>query len=283
MDGSWIYEKHTDDYGVNWKIDRFLYKGNTEFQEIAVAESKRWGKMLLLDGVVQTTENDEFMYHEMITHVAMHSHPAIKNVLVIGGGDGGTLTQLIKHPAVERIDLVEIDGQVIEISQRYFPGFQPGFSDPRTNIIIKDGIEYLKNFDGKDGKYDLIIVDSSDPAGPATGLFTRSFYSSVYDALGDDGMMVVQSESPLFYGDMFTSIYSNIYSVFSRAYVYTCTIPTYISGPWTFTVGTKQYDPRSIVTDKPVLTGLKYYNREVHQAAFALPEFIKNMLLEVRG
>jgi len=277
LNGSWIYEKHTEDYGVSWKINNILHQEKSEYQEITVADSETWGRMLLLDGIVQTTENDEFMYHEMITQVALHSHPGIKNVLVIGGGDGGTLTQIVKHPAVEHIDLVEIDGQVTEICRKYFPGFQPGFSDPRTNIIIQDGIEYVQK---TNKKYDLIIVDSSDPTGPAVGLFTSSFYASVFQTLNNDGMMVTQSESPIFYADIFTSIYRNICSAFGSAHIYMSTVPTYISGPWTFTIGSKKHDPRKIISDRPVSEGMKYYSPAVHQAAFVLPQYIKTQLIK---
>lgn len=159
MNSSWIYEKHTDNYGVSWKINNIIHQERSEFQEIMVADSEQWGRMLLLDGIVQTTEKDEFMYHEMITQVAMHSHPDVKKVLVIGGGDGGTLTQIAKHPEVAQIDLVEIDSKVIDTCRKYFPCFQGGFSDPRTHIIVQDGIEYLQK---TNQKYDLIIVDSSD-------------------------------------------------------------------------------------------------------------------------
>jgi spermidine synthase len=276
---SWIYEKHTENYGVGWKITNVLHQEKSEYQEIMVAESEQWGRMLLLDGIVQTTEKDEFMYHEMITQVAMHSHPHIKKVLVIGGGDGGTITQIAKHPQVEQIDLVEIDGKVIDISRKFFPCFQGVFSDPRTRIIVQDGIEYLQK---TNKKYDLIIIDSSDPTGPAIGLFTESFYTSVFHALEDDGMMVTQSESPLFYKDIFSAIYRNISSVFGDAYVYMSTVPTYISGPWTFTVGSKKYDPRQYTSSKAIPDGLQYYTPAVHQAAFVLPQYIQTQLAQSR-
>ena len=279
MDGSWIYEKHTDNYGVSWKIENIIYQVRSEFQEIIVADSEQWGRMLLLDGIVQTTEKDEFMYHEMITQVAMHAHPSFKKILVIGGGDGGTLTQIVKHPGVEKIDLVEIDGKVIDTCREYFPCFQGGFSDPRTHIIIQDGIEYLQK---TDKKYDLIIVDSSDPTGPAIGLYTESFYASAFHALENDGMMVTQSESPLFYDDIFISIYRNISAVFGDAYIYMGTVPTYISGPWTFTIGSKKYDPRQCIKSRPIPEGLKYYSQAVHQAAFVLPQYILRQLAEAR-
>lgn len=278
MKGSWIYEKHTNDYRVGWRITSILHQEKSEFQEITVADSEQWGRMLLLDGIVQTTEKDEFMYHEMITQVAMHSHPQVKKVLVIGGGDGGTVTQIVKHPSVEQIDLVEIDRLVIANCKKYFPCFQAGFSDPRTNIIIQDGIDYVKK---TDRKYDLIIVDSSDPTGPAVGLFTDTFYEAIFHALENDGMMVTQSESPLFYEDIFTSIYRNISAVFGQAYVYQSTVPTYISGPWAFTIGSKKHDPRQSKIDRPAPNDLRYYSSEVHQAAFVLPHYIEKQLMDV--
>lgn len=279
MNSSWIYEKHTDNYGVSWKIKNIIHQERSEFQEIMVADSEQWGRMLLLDGIVQTTEKDEFMYHEMITQVAMHSHPDVKKVLVIGGGDGGTLTQIVKHPGVEKIDLVEIDGKVIDTCRTYFPCFRAGFSDPRISIIIQDGIDYLQK---TNKKYDLVIIDSSDPTGPAIELFTGSFYASVFQALEDDGMMVTQSESPLFYDDIFISIYRNISVVFGDAYIYMGTVPTYISGPWTFTIGSKKYDPRQCIDSRAIPEGLKYYNQTIHQAAFVLPPYIQTQLAQAR-
>ncbi len=275
MQDSWIFEKHTQNYQVGWRITDILHQENSEFQEITIADSEQWGRMLLLDGIVQTTEKDEFMYHEMIAQVALHSHPRVKKVLVIGGGDGGTVTQIVKHPSVEQIDLVEIDQLVIANCQLYFPCFQTGFSDPRTNIIIQDGIDFVKY---TDQKYDLVIVDSSDPTGPAVGLFTQNFYAAVFQILENDGMLVTQSESPLFYEDIFTAIYNNIAAVFGQAYVYQSTVPTYISGPWTFTIGSKKHDPRQSRINRAIPHDLKYYNPAVHQAAFILPHYIEKQL-----
>ena len=251
-----------------------MHNEKTPYQELAVVNTLEWGKALILDGALQVSEKDEFIYHEMIVHVPMFSHPAPRNVLIIGGGDGGTLRELCKHPELQKVDMVEIDERVVAASKKYLPSISSAFGDTRVNLYFQDGIEFVK----KAGKYDLVIVDSSDPVGPAQQLFTREFYSNIYNCLNDDGMIVVQSESPVFYQEVFRSVYQNIKAVFPRTMVYLAYVPTYVSGPWSFTIGSKVYDPREYKGGSNAGFDLKYYNGKVHQAAFALPEFIQDMI-----
>jgi spermidine synthase len=275
MSDFWIYESHTPGYEVRWRITDILHQETTPFQKLEVVETVELGKALILDGALQISEWDEFIYHEMIAHVAMLSHPNPERVLIIGGGDGGTLREVVRHPQLNVVDMVEIDEQVIKASKRFFPQVASAFTDKRLNLYIEDGLDFAR---GQHGPYDVIIVDSSDPVGPAEKLFTENFYSNLYKLLDDEGMMVVQSESPLFYREDFNNAYKNIKSVFPIAQVYMACIPTYVSGPWTFTVGSKKHRADTIDDNRAVPAYLKYYNREVHKAAFALPEYIRQML-----
>jgi spermidine synthase len=275
MGDFWFCEKNTDGYEVKWKINKILHREKTPYQELAVVETQEWGKALILDDALQVSEKDEFIYHEMIAHVPMYSHPHPQDVLIIGGGDGGTLREICRHNCLQSVDMVEIDARVVKTSRDYFPLIASAFDDPRLTLYSQDGVAFVKN---PPRKYDLVVVDSSDPVGPAQQLFTREFYANVYKCLKDDGMMVVQSESPLFYREVFSSVYRNIDSAFPRTQVYLACIPTYVSGPWSFTIGSKVYDPRQASGDRSTINDLKYYNDQVHAAAFALPGFIRDML-----
>lgn len=275
MSNYWIYESHTPGYEVRWGITGILHQETTPFQELAVVETAELGKALILDGALQIAEKDEFIYHEMIAHVPMLSHPHPERVLIIGGGDGGTLREVTRYDTLNTVDMVEIDEQVVQASQRFFPEVASAFGDKRLNLVIDDGLEFARQ---QHGPYDVIIVDSSDPVGPATQLFSQAFYSDLYRLLDEDGMMVVQSESPIFFADYFQNAYANIHSVFPITRVYLASIPTYVAGPWTFTVGSKTCQPDEMVDDRIVPDELKYYNKEVHQAAFALPQFIRSMI-----
>lgn len=275
MNKFWFHESHTEGYEVKWRIKDVLYSEKSKYQNLAIIDTIEWGKALILDGALQVTEKDEFIYHEMIVHVAMHSHPNPETVLIIGGGDGGTLREVVKHNCLKSVDMVEIDERVIEVSKDYLPSISCAYEDPRLRLYVEDGIKFVEN---TKKQYDIVIVDSSDPVGPATQLFSKTFYRDVFAALQDDGLLVVQSESPLFYQDTFQSVYSNISAVFPKTYVYTAAVPTYVSGLWSFTLGTKDCDPKKIDSDRGIINGLKYYNKAIHQAAFCLPPFIEEML-----
>ncbi len=275
MNPDWFYEEHTDGYGVKWKIKDVLYTEQTKFQELAVVNTAEWGRTLILDGNLQTTEKDEYIYHEMMVHPVMMSHPHAEKVLIIGGGDGGVLKELMKYKQIRQADMVEIDESVVKASEAYFPHLSSGFADPRAKVYFQDGIEYVRNCEKK---YDLVIIDSSDPIGPAVGLYTEAFYQDVFNILEDDGMMVAQSESPVFYKSYFQFIYGNINKVFPKTYAYLAAIPTYVSGPWAFTAGSKKYNPAEINSDSKPLAGLQYYNKDIHFAAFCLPQYVRNLL-----
>ena len=259
-------------------------KYKTPFQEILLLETEAFGKMLVLDGAVQTTEKDEFIYHEMIAHVPLFTvNKHIEKVLVIGGGDGGTVREVLKH-SPSQIDMVEIDREVVELCKRELPEIASGLQDKRVNIHFEDGREFIK---GKEAEYDAVIVDCSDPVGPSAVLFSEEFYTDVKKALKDGGVFVTQSESPFAQFDAFKVVISNLQKVFSVVRPYLAFIPTYPSGMWSFTFASDSKDPLSIspqalaekISAFEKSNGrLKYYNLEVHYGAFAIPNFVIDKL-----
>jgi len=271
--GKLFYEKENERVYIAIEFEEILYEKISKYQNIKIAESKDFGRILILDGVIQTTTKDEYVYHEMITHVPLSAHPSPKNILIIGGGDGGVIKEALKHETVEKIDLVEIDEEVIKVSKEYLPEISYGLNNEKVNIFVEDGFYFLKN---KKCEYDVIIVDSADPVGPAEKLFKEEFYISIYEALRDDGLFVCQSEAPLFSGNLLKEVYGYIRKLFPIAKVYTAQIPTYSIGLFSFTLGSKKYDPLEI---KNLPKGeLKYYNDDIHKACFALPNFIKTII-----
>ncbi|MHB9095512.1 MAG: polyamine aminopropyltransferase [Eubacteriales bacterium] len=272
----WLTEKHTPGYSVNWKFSETLYTDRTEHQHLAVINTLEFGKALVLDGVIQITEQDEFVYHEMIIHPAFMSHPNPQKVLVIGGGDGGAIRESVKYPSVKQADLVEIDEKVIWASRKYFPETSCALSDKRVRIFVEDGQKFVKT---KHEYYDIIIVDSSDPVGPALALFGEEFYRDIYGALNDGGIMVAQTESPQFNRELLAQVNKRISGVFSITKTYLTSVATYIGGFWSFTIGSKKYDPTSAAPNEKLIgeMKLKYYNKDIHNACFVLPNYIKEL------
>ena len=194
----WFSEQHTPYVRLSIKVERQLYSGQSDYQRIDVFESREFGRFLILDGCMMLTEKDEFIYHEMITHVPMAVNPNIRKILVIGAGDGGVVRELARYDTVEHIDMVEIDPLVVEVSRKYLPQTAGALDDPRVSIHYEDGLRYVRT---RENEYDLIIVDSTDPFGPGEGLFTKEFYGNCYKALTEDGIMVNQCESPFYEED----------------------------------------------------------------------------------
>lgn len=279
----WFTERHTPFVQFSIKVDRQLYSGQSEFQRIDVFDSKEFGRFLTLEGYMMLTEKDEFIYHEMITHVPAAVHPNPKRVLIIGAGDGGVVRELTRYPEIEHIDLVEIDELVIEVCRKYLPVTACRLDDPRVHIFIEDGVKYIRRCENK---YDIIIVDSTDPFGPGEGLFTREFYGSCYKALKEDGIMVNQHESPFYAEDAaaMQRAHKRIVESFPISKVYQAHIPTYPSGHWLFGFASKKYHPtRDFSAAKWNLRGLntKYYNTELHVGSFALPNYVEELLKDV--
>ena len=279
----WFTEKHTKDAGFSIKVDRQIYSGRSDFQRIDIFESPEFGRFLTIDGYMMLTEKDEFIYHEMMTHVPMCVHPDAQNILVIGGGDGGTVRELLRYPSVRHIDLVEIDEKVVEVCRKYLPSVASGLGDARVTIHYEDGLRFVRK---PVSAYDLIIVDSTDPFGPGEGLFTKEFYGNCFKALKDDGIMVNQHESPFYEQDAYAMqrMHQRIVQSFSISRVYQAHIPTYPSGHWLFGFASKKYHPvedaaweRWKALDIPT----RYYNTQLHAAAFALPNYVEEILEDV--
>jgi spermidine synthase len=259
------------EYG--YEVEKILYKGKSKFQEIMVFENPYFGRMLILDGVVQLTERDEFFYHEMLTHVPMHAHPEPKKVVVVGGGDGGTVREVLKHKSVEKVYFIEIDEEVINISKQFFPTLSCSIDDPRVEIKNMDGAEFIKKASG----IDIVIVDSTDPIGFARSLYSEEFFKSVSNALTDEGMCVIQSESLLLHPDVVGEVQHTIKSAFPVVDVYTAPIATYPGNWWTFSIGSKKLDPRQMRRKCELDT--KYYSDEIHQYAF-VPKGLYEKLMQ---
>lgn len=279
----WFTEKHTADVKFSIRVDRQIYTGQSDFQRIDVFESKEFGRFLTLDGYMMLTERDEFIYHEMITHVPMAVHPAVRNVLVIGAGDGGVVRELTRYPALENIDMVEIDPLVVEVSKKYLPQTACRLNDERVHIYYEDGLRFVRS---KEDLYDLIIVDSTDPFGPGEGLFTREFYGSCYKALREDGIMVNQHESPFYPEDAAACqrAHKRIVESFPISRVYQAHIPTYPSGHWLFGFASKKYHPLKDLQEVAWnMRGLscKYYTTMLHKGAFYLPAYVEELLKDV--
>ena len=279
----WFTEKHTDNVNFSIKVDRQLYSSQSEFQRIDIFDSLEFGRVLTLDGYVMLTENDEFMYHEMIVHVPMCVHPDARRILVIGGGDGGTVRELTRYPTVEHIDLVEIDEEVVTACKKYLPQTASQLDDPRVHAYYEDGLKFIRHHEDE---YDVILVDSTDPFGPGEGLFTREFYGNCFRALKADGIMVNQHESPFYKEDAYAMqrAHKRIVESFPLARVYQSHIPTYPSGHWLFGFASKKYHPvKDADFAKWNQLGFKtrYYNTKLHAASFALPNYVEEMLRDV--
>ncbi|PYZ96130.1 spermidine synthase [Alteribacter lacisalsi] len=270
----WFTEKQTKNFGITAKIKQTYHSEQTDFQKLDMVETAEFGNMLLLDGMVMTTEKDEFVYHEMVAHVPLFTHPDPKNVLVVGGGDGGVIREILKHPGVEKATLVEIDGKVIEYSKEYLPSIAGKLDDPRVDVQVDDGFMHIAK---SEGTYDVIMVDSTEPVGPAVNLFTKGFYEGISKALKEDGVFVAQTDNPWFQQDLIRTVFRDVRETFPITRLYTANIPTYPSGLWTFTIGSKKHDPLEVPDERFHDMDTKYYTKAIHKAAFALPKFVEDL------
>ncbi len=277
----WFSELHTKDVKMSIRVDKQLHSEQSEYQRIDVFESGEFGRFLTLDGIMMLTEKDEFIYHEMITHVPMASNPDIKNVLVIGAGDGGTVRELTRYGTIENIDMVEIDKRVVEVCKEYLPQTACRLDDPRVHIFYDDGLRFVRFCENR---YDLIIVDSTDPFGPGEGLFTSEFYGNCFNALTANGILVNQHESPYYDDDAkaMQRAHRRIKEFFDICCVYQAHIPTYPSGHWLFGFASKSVDPLAADAERWNDLGIKtrYYNTELHKGCFAIPNYVKELLIE---
>lgn len=276
----WFTEEHSPNVRFSVKVNRQLYSQRSEFQKIDIYETPEFGRVLVIDGYIMATEKDEFAYHEMIAHVPMAVNTEAKRVLVVGGGDGGTVRELVKYPFIERIDMVEIDKLVVDACRQYLPQTACRLDEARVNLYFEDGVKFVS---GKKGEYDLIIVDSTDPIGPGEGLFTAGFYRDCFEALNEGGILVNQHESP-FYEDsksFMMRAHKRIREIFPICRVYQVHVPTYPSGHWLFGFASKRFDPvADLDADRWNALGIqaKYYNTDIHRGSFALPGYVLGLL-----
>lgn len=283
MSGDWRYEQLHEALRLGLRAENILYESETEHQHLVLFENAKFGKVLTLDTVLQTTSRDEFIYHEMLTHVPILAHGAVRRVLIIGGGDGGMLEEVLKHRTVETVTMVEIDAAVIEFSKKYLPEIcKRAFEDPRTDLVIGDGFAFV----GQDGpKYDLIIVDSTDPIGPGEVLFTKSFYERCYASLNEGGILVTQNGVPFMQPSELQQTVGFLRPIFADVSCYLASVPTYVGGPMAFGWATDNKALRSVSAEKldvrfrSANLDTQYYTPPVHKAAFALPGYIAKLLV----
>ena len=278
----WSEEVLHDDLRIKFRIDRLLFDSETEHQRLKLFESKSFGRVLTLDSVVQTTTSDEFIYHEMMAHLPILAHGRAKRVLIIGGGDGGMAEEVLKHESVEHVTMVEIDPGVVEFSKQYLPEICKGaFDDPRLDLVIADGAKFVAE---TDERFDVAIIDSTDPIGPAEVLFTETFYGNVKRCLSKGGIVATQNGVPFLQTAELTSTLAAFRKLFRDPTCYLATVPTYVGGPMAFGWGTDDESLRQVTEEELArrfeASGIetRYYTPAVHKAAFALPPYIQDMI-----
>jgi len=268
-------EYQTPSSGVFFRVKKVLYEKKSPYQKIEIVENEFYGRVLFLDGLVQTTERDEFFYHEMLVHPALACLPRPDKVLIIGGGDGGALREALKHP-VKKAWLVEIDQEVIRACQKYFPWLNEAMSDPRAELAIADGFDFIQQ---TTERFSAIIVDSSDPVGPSTVLHERDFYLKLKKILAPGGVIVAQAGSQWLHLEEHRKKAKFLKKMFKICRFYSAPVPSYPVGTWCYTFLSDKIDPLKIKKFR-IPAGLKYFNREVFLASFALPNFMKQALRE---
>ena len=279
----WFHDEHTDNVKLPIRVDYQVFSAQSEIQRIDVLESKEFGKILVVDGDLMLTEKDEFIYHEMISHVPMAVHPQVEKILVIGGGDGGVVRELAKYDTVEQIDVVEADPLLVEVCRKYFPQMACSLNDPRVHIYHEDGLRFIRS---KSDAYDLIIIDSPNPFGAGEGLFTKEFYGNCFNALHEDGIMINQHESPFYKEEAFQCqrMHKRIIESFPISRIYQAHIPSYPSGHWLFGFASKRYHPiHDMDGIQWKLRGIqtKYYLPRLHEGVFALPAYVEELVQDV--
>lgn len=266
-------------FGIAIKAKEVLFSEQSPFQKVEIIDTdSALGKILTLDDLMMTTEGDEYFYHEMIAHIPMMNHKEPKSVLVIGGGDGGTVREVLKHNTVEKVVLCEIDGMVIDACKKYLPTIAGELDNPKVEILVEDAIEYIKT---KENEFDIVLIDSTDPMGPGEGLFTEEFYTNVKKSLKKGGIVAAQSESPVVNKEEIKKMYNLLKKVFPITSTYTSPIPTYPGGYWAWAFCSEEVEPLSYIDEKrceEITKTCKIYNKEYHMARFALPNFLKQLL-----
>ena len=271
----WFTESQSPDLRLSHRVKRVIHREKTPFQELSIVELEQYGRALILEDIVQTSIADEFVYHEMITHMPLNTHPDPQSVLIVGGGDGGAVRECLKHSKVKKVTLVEIDERVVENSIEYLPEISCGLKDPRVTVKYEDGIKHVAEC--KD-EYDVILIDSPDPIGPAVGLYADEFYKNIYNALKPEGILVAQTESPWLNSDLLGRVTAWMCDVFPIVRTYWAAIPLYQGGFWSFTMASKGADPIEVDESTFEEISTRYYHPGLHKAAFVLPKFMKDLV-----
>ena len=278
----WIEETLHADFRTALKADKVLYDSETDQQRLVLFENATFGRVLTLDGVVQTTERDEFIYHEMLAHLPILAHGTAQKVLIVGGGDGGLLEEVLKHPGIVKVTQVEIDAGVVDFSRQYLSSIcKSAYDDPRLDLVIADGVDFVAQCSER---YDVVLVDSTDPVGPGEMLFTETFYGKAKNCLAPGGILVTQNGVPFLQGDELRNTMRAFKALFADAACYLATVPSYTGGPMAFGWGSDDAAKRQV--DLATLEGrykdsgitTRYYNPAVHRAAFALPNYIAELV-----
>ena len=274
-------------YGQSFIVDEILFESKTDHQHLIIFNNEQFGRVMALDGVIQTTEKDEFIYHEMLTHVPLFAHGNAKRVLIIGGGDGGILREVLRHPEVEHVTMVEIDQAVVDMCKKYFPKHSDGaFDDPRVDLVIDDGVDFIVNnaLDQSSEPYDVFISDSTDPEGPGEVLFSSRFYQGCKNSLSDGGILATQNGVSFMQIDEVKTTFNRFEGLFNDRWFYAAPVPTYIGGIMTLAWGTDNEalrqqsveEIRERFTQSNIKT--RYYTPELHVASFALPQYVVDVL-----
>lgn len=273
----WVEEIHQDKTGLSFKVTQTLFSGKSAFQQVDIVETAGLGRMLLNDGVFMLSEADEFIYHEMIAHVPLFTHPCPENVLIIGGGDGGAAREVLKHQSVGRVVMVEIDEMVVNACREHIPSVSCALNHPKLDLKIGDGVEYAAT---TKERFDMILVDSTDPVGSAEPLFDAEFYRNAARILSDDGILITQAESPFYDSELQRTMLTRQRDFFEHLHLYLFPSLVYPGGLWGFGFASKKYSPRDVKPERIKNSGvsLRYYNADIHRSAFVLPTFIAENL-----
>ena len=270
----WFSELQTPDLKLGLKLTNVLRNIQTDYQHLLVADTFEYGRILVLDGAIMLTEKDEFCYHEMMAHIPLCAHEAPSRVLIVGGGDGGILRECLKHDRVAEVTLVDIDKEVVKASRDFFPTVSCAMDDKRARILNMDALEFIVDHKSS---FDVVIVDSTDPVDFAAGLFRSPFYRDVYNSLDEKGIIVAQTESPFAEPELLKHTYEEMRSVFPKVSLYLGYIPTYPTGMWTYTAGSKYYEV-SDIANRSFNKETRYYSYDIHRASFVLPPFVKDII-----
>lgn len=279
MSERWVDEVFDGSLRIGLKVKEQLFDAQSDYQRVEIFDSEGFGRVLTLDGLFMTSERDEFVYHELVTHPALCSAPQVRKVLVVGGGDGGCVREVLRHQEVESVTLVEIDPVVIEASKRFLPGIGSCWEHPKFKLEVEDGVAFLEQ--QAPGSFDVIILDSTDPVGPGEGLFNRSFYESCKRALSPEGVLALQSESPFLMEKLFVEIQRVLREVFPKVAPYFANVPIYGSALWSWTLASATVPlPKkpNIERLRAIEAELRYYNADIHDAVFAQPNYIRKLL-----